>query len=77
MGRNYCRNQSKNNQQYLHGLQFKAQQIDAHTRPGNFDNLYIPGFNKKTDENVWGLVSTIPHLRHPCKTLILGRILFF
>ena len=23
-------------------------------KPLNFDNLYIPGFNKKTDENVFG-----------------------
>mgnify|MGYP007000095810 CR=1 len=25
-----------------------------HVSAENFDNLYIPGFNKKTDENNWG-----------------------
>lgn len=27
----------------------------AHTRPGNFDNLYIPGFNRTYDESTWGV----------------------
>ena len=36
------------------GLSLRLNRLMSHTRPSNFDNLYIPGFNKKTDENVWG-----------------------
>ena len=36
------------------GFSLRLNRLMRDTRPGNFDNLYIPGFNKKTDENVWG-----------------------
>ena len=36
------------------GFSFRLNRLMSDTRPENFDNLYIPGFNKKTDENVWG-----------------------
>ncbi|MGA0374652.1 MAG: DUF6048 family protein [Flavobacteriaceae bacterium] len=36
------------------GLSLRLNRLMSDTRPENFDNLYIPGFNKKTDENVWG-----------------------
>ena len=36
------------------GFSFRLNRLVSDTRPDNFDNLYIPGFNKKTDENVWG-----------------------
>ena len=36
------------------GLSLRLNRLMSDTSPSNFDNLYIPGFNKKTDENVWG-----------------------
>ena len=36
------------------GFSLRLNRLMSETRPVNFDNLYIPGFNKKTDENVWG-----------------------
>ena len=36
------------------GFSLRLNRLMSDTRPDNFDNLYIPGFNKKTDENVWG-----------------------
>ena len=36
------------------GFSLRLNRLMSDTRPENFDNLYIPGFNKKTDENVWG-----------------------
>lgn len=36
------------------GFSLRLNRLMNDTRPNNFDNLYIPGFNKKTDENVWG-----------------------
>ena len=36
------------------GFSMRLNRLMSDTRPDNFDNLHIPGFNKKTDENVWG-----------------------
>ncbi len=36
------------------GFSLRLNRLMSETRPVNFDNLYIPGFNKKTDENIWG-----------------------
>lgn len=36
------------------GFSLRLNRLVSDLRPDNFDNLYIPGFNKKTDENVWG-----------------------
>jgi len=36
------------------GFSLRLNRLMSETLPENFDNLYIPGFNKKTDENVWG-----------------------
>lgn len=36
------------------GFSLRLNRLMSDTRPDNFDNLHIPGFNKKTDENVWG-----------------------
>lgn len=36
------------------GFSLRLNRLMSAKRPENFDNLYIPGFNKKTDENVWG-----------------------
>ena len=36
------------------GFSLRLNRLMSDKRPENFDNLYIPGFNKKTDENVWG-----------------------
>ena len=36
------------------GFSLRLNRLMSDTRPVNFDNLYIPGFNKKTYENVWG-----------------------
>ena len=41
------------NNLYL-GFSMRLNRLMSDTRPENFDNLHIPGFNKKTDENVWG-----------------------
>ena len=37
------------------GFSLRLNRLMSDKRPENFDNLYIPGFNKKTDENVWGV----------------------
>ena len=36
------------------GFSFRLNRLISDIAPNNFDNLYIPGFNKKTDENNWG-----------------------
>ena len=36
------------------GFSLRLNRLLGDTLPRNFDNLYIPGFNKKTDENIWG-----------------------
>ena len=36
------------------GFSLRLNRLLSDTLPRNFDNLYIPGFNKKTDENIWG-----------------------
>ncbi len=36
------------------GFSLRLNRLMSDIRPDNFDNLYIPGFNKKTDDNVWG-----------------------
>lgn len=36
------------------GFSMRLNRLMNHKQPENFDNLFIPGFNKKTDENVWG-----------------------
>ena len=36
------------------GFSVRLNRLFNDTTPENFDNLYLPGFNKKTDENVWG-----------------------
>ena len=36
------------------GLSIRLHRLLNDQKPDNFDNLYIPGFNKKTDENVFG-----------------------
>ncbi len=36
------------------GFSLRLNRLMSDTQPVNFDNLYIPGFNKKTDDNVWG-----------------------
>ena len=59
------------------GFSLRLNRLMRDTRPGNFDNLYIPGFNKKTDENVGGWFNYTPLSTPSLKTLILGRILFF
>lgn len=35
------------------GLSIRLHRLFNNESPNNFDNLYIPGFNKKTDENVF------------------------
>ncbi len=36
------------------GFSVRLNRLMNHKKPLNFDNLYIPGFNKKTEENVFG-----------------------
>ena len=36
------------------GFSLRLNRLIKDIQPINFDNLFIPGFNKKTDENVWG-----------------------
>jgi hypothetical protein len=36
------------------GFSLRLNRLMNDKRPDNFENLFIPGFNKKTDENVWG-----------------------
>ena len=36
------------------GLNLKVNRLLSQDKPDNFNNLYIPGFNKKTEENKFG-----------------------
>ncbi|MGA0212447.1 MAG: DUF6048 family protein [Flavobacteriaceae bacterium] len=36
------------------GLGLRLHRLVNNTQPENFDNIYIPGFNRKTDENKFG-----------------------
>ena len=36
------------------GLSFRLNKLLSTKKPNNFDNLFIPGFNKVTDNNTWG-----------------------
>ena len=36
------------------GFSLRLNKLLSTKRPENFDNLYIPGFNKLTDNNTWG-----------------------
>jgi len=36
------------------GISVRLTRLLSDQKPENFDNLYIPGFNRKTDENVFG-----------------------
>ena len=36
------------------GFSFRLNKLLSTKKPDNFDNLFIPGFNKVTDENTWG-----------------------
>ena len=36
------------------GLSFRLNKLLSTKKPNNFDNLFIPGFNKVTDDNTWG-----------------------
>ena len=36
------------------GLSFRLNRLISDTVPDNFDNIHIPGFNKKTEENIFG-----------------------
>jgi len=36
------------------GLSLRLNRLLSDTEPENFDNIYIPGFNKKTEENKFG-----------------------
>ena len=36
------------------GISLRLNKLLSDTKPSNFDNLYIPGFNKATDDNTWG-----------------------
>ena len=48
------------------GISLRLNKLLSDTKPSNFDNLFIPGFNKVTDDNTWGsgfnytLTYTIP-----------------
>ena len=41
------------NNVYL-GFSLRLNKLLSTKKPDNFDNLFIPGFNKVTDENTWG-----------------------
>ena len=41
------------NNVYL-GFSLRLNKLLSTKRPDNFDNLFIPGFNKVTDDNTWG-----------------------
>ena len=36
------------------GFSFRLNKLLSDKKPENFDNLFIPGFNKVTDDNTWG-----------------------
>ena len=36
------------------GLSLRLNKLISDNKPDNFNNLYIPGFNKVTDENTFG-----------------------
>ena len=36
------------------GISLRLNRLLSNTTPNNFNNLYIPGFNKVTDDNSWG-----------------------
>ena len=36
------------------GLNLRLNRLLSNSSPNNFNNLYIPGFNKVTDDNSWG-----------------------
>ena len=36
------------------GFSFRLNKLLSTKKPDNFDNLFIPGFNKVTDDNTWG-----------------------
>ena len=36
------------------GISVRLNRLFSNTTPNNFNNLYIPGFNKVTDDNSWG-----------------------
>jgi len=36
------------------GFSLRLNRLLSDKKPDNFDNLYIPGFNRKTDENIFG-----------------------
>mgnify|MGYP001171918921 FL=1 len=36
------------------GISLRLNRLLSNTTPNNFSNLYIPGFNKVTDDNSWG-----------------------
>ena len=36
------------------GISLRLNKLLSDTKPLNFDNLFIPGFNKVTDDNTWG-----------------------
>ena len=41
------------NNVYL-GFSLRLNKLLSTNKPDNFDNLFIPGFNKVTDDNTWG-----------------------
>ena len=36
------------------GFSLRLNRLLSDQKPDNFDNLHIPGFNRKTDDNIWG-----------------------
>ncbi len=36
------------------GVSLRLNKLLSDSKPSNFDNLFIPGFNKVTDDNTWG-----------------------
>ncbi len=36
------------------GISLRLNKLLSDKKPSNFDNLFIPGFNKVTDDNTWG-----------------------
>ena len=36
------------------GISLRLNRLISNSSPNNFTNLYIPGFNKVTDDNSWG-----------------------
>lgn len=37
------------------GTHLQLKRRVTHTKPGNFDNLFIPGFNRTYDDSTWGV----------------------